>query len=277
MSTLILLGAPLLLAACGALLSETVGRLNIAVEGHINLGAFVGYIAAAGSGSPLIGMVSALTAGCLLGFLQGRATSRSGANPFLVALGINLLIAGAVPIAGDLFFDAPGILRLPGFPQSAGSLLLPVSTGLLLLTPPLLSLLLYQSRTGTVLRALGSSPQTVAAAGWDRGLLTDLAIAGSSALPALAGALLAFRLGSVAQGLAAGRGWVALVLVYLGFRRPLAILGATAVYALAELSSIRLQAGSAAPGTLAGLPSLLIMALLVLVLALRRALGSANR
>lgn len=277
MSTLVLLGAPLLLAACGALLSDTVGRLNIAIEGHINLGAFVGYVAAAGSGSPLLGLIAAVLAGSTLGFLQGRASSRGGANPFLVALGINLIVAGMVPIAGDLLFNAPGVLRLPGFPVRAQELLLPLSVACLAVVPPSLGLILYRSRTGTVLRALGTSPQTVASAGWNRDLMTDLAIAGSSALPALAGALLAFRLGSVAQGLAAGRGWVALVLVYLGFRRPLGILAATLVYAAAELASIRLQAQSAAPGTLAGLPSLLIMGLLVVVLGLRRALASRSR
>jgi simple sugar transport system permease protein len=87
-----------------------------------------------------------------------------------------------------------------------------------------------------------------------------LAWATASFLAALAGAALTFRVGVYAPGGIAGRGWIALAAVYLGFRRVWGVALAALVFTLAERLGYGIQRFGALPPTaLLGLPPALAL------------------
>jgi simple sugar transport system permease protein len=95
--------------------------------------------------------------------------------------------------------------------------------------------------------------------------------AAAAALAVLAGAALCFRIGAYTPGSAAGRGWISLAAVYLGFRRPLGVFAAALVFALAERSALVLQGSRFLPATLLiGLPNALALILYALSCPLRK-------
>jgi simple sugar transport system permease protein len=79
-------------------------------------------------------------------------------------------------------------------------------------------------------------------------------------LAALAGAALTFRVGAYAPGGIAGRGWIALAVVYLGFRKVWGVVFAAIIFSFAERLGYGVQGFGALPGTaLLGLPSALAL------------------
>src|SRR5260221_10901016 len=84
---------PLVFAALGGVLSERAGVVNIALEGLILAGAFVGIWA--GQSSPVLRLLAALGAGALLGLLHAFLTQKTRMNHVVSGLGITLLSAGA--------------------------------------------------------------------------------------------------------------------------------------------------------------------------------------
>jgi simple sugar transport system permease protein len=110
------------------------------------------------------------------------------------------------------------------------------------------------------LRASGLSPEAAAERGIRPERYRELAWAAASFLAALAGAALTFRVGVYAPGSIAGRGWIALAAVYLGFRRVWGVALAALVFTLAERLGYGVQRFGALPPTaLLGLPSALAL------------------
>ena len=102
---------PILIAALGGLFTEAVGTLNVALEGLIVAGAFAFAVAAEGTGSQELGIAAALACSAGLALLAAAAADRLSANPFVTALAVNLLVAGAVGIASELVFGTKEIGR----------------------------------------------------------------------------------------------------------------------------------------------------------------------
>jgi simple sugar transport system permease protein len=87
---------------------------------------------------------------------------------------------------------------------------------------------------GMRLRATGSNPKAVAALGLKPERYKLAAILMSGAACGLAGSYLSLNLSAYVPNISSGRGWIALVAIYLGGRKPRGILGACFVFALAE-------------------------------------------
>jgi simple sugar transport system permease protein len=109
----------------------------------------------------------------------------------------------------------------------------------------------------------------------ERGIRTGLYREGAWAiaafLAALAGAALTFRVGAYSPGGIAGRGWIALAAVYLGFREVWGVLAAAIVFSLAARLGYGLQSFGALPATaLLGLPSALALLLYFFSLFFRK-------
>jgi len=111
---------PLVLAALGGVLSEKAGVVNIALEGLILAGAFVGIWAgqpsSLGALAPVVGLMAAMGAGALLGLLHAFLTQKTRMNHVVSGLGITLLSAGATRYLYQRLFPAGG-LEIPGLPQ----------------------------------------------------------------------------------------------------------------------------------------------------------------
>jgi simple sugar transport system permease protein len=262
---------PILLAALGGLLTERAGVLNIGLEGLILVGAFAGLAGANLTGSLAAGLVFGAGAGLLLAALYSVACIELRANIFVAGLATNLLAAGIVPYLSALFYGTKGVVRLafePGFASVAGiSIMVPVSIGLALLV----SLALFRSPFGIRLRAVGGNPSALVARALSPNRYRRAAMLLSGVFAGVAGAEVSLRLGVYLPNISAGRGWIALVAIFLGVRHPIGVVGAAAVFAFFESFAGAAQGFTQIPGTLLlGLPYLITLLAMVLYSALGR-------
>jgi simple sugar transport system permease protein len=274
--------APLLPATLGGLATEYVGVLNIALEGLILFGGFI-FVAVGSMAGPLVGGLAAMLATATLAWLADLFSRRAKADPFVVGLGLNLLVPGMVSIMSSLLFGTKGVVpvavvassRLLVHPPGSVLALVPllghrISDYLAYGLSALLALMLGTTAFGLRLRAVGSNPESVRMAGLDPGRLRGLAFALSGMACAVSGLALAAGIGAWVPQLSAGRGWIALVAVYLGGKRLGGTLLASAGFALLMALA---GAGQALPGAQADL----LMALPYLVTAMVVIAGAAMR
>jgi len=278
--------APLMLAGLGALLSDLSGALGIFIEGFMTTGAFFAWIFAVWTGSVFWGtFLSAALAG-LAGWALARFVRLSGANPFIAGLALNLAASGLTLSLSAVWFGTKGVLQNPGI-KIPGPVVIPLIDNIPLLgwivsgqnhftyaawaCVIITAIALKRTVPGFRLRASGLSPD----AAMERGIRPELYREGAWALAAflaaLAGAALTFRVGAYAPGGIAGRGWIALALVYLGFRKVWGVVLAAIIFSFAERLGYSLQSFGSLPATaLLGLPSALALLLYFLTLAFRK-------
>lgn len=206
---------PLALAAMGGVLSERAGVVNIALEGFILLGAFVGFYF--GLHSVFMGVLAVVVAGALFGLLHAFFTQKARMNPVVSGLGLNLLIAGATRYLA---------LRL--FPQ--GDHIAGLSPNLFLslaaVLPFLLVFTLQQTKFGLRLRAVGENPESARMAGISPILPRYMAVMLSGICASIAGAYLSMAdAHTFTSDMSAGKGYVALAAVIFGKWNPLGAAG----------------------------------------------------
>jgi simple sugar transport system permease protein len=206
---------PLILAALGGVLSERAGVVNIALEGLMLAGAFVAVWAGASSG--IVGLLAALLVGGLLGLLHALLTQRTRMDHVVSGLGINLLAAGVTRYLTLRCF--PDGIRVNGLPG-------PLFLTLALTLPFLVALLLWRTRFGLRLRAVGENPESARMAGIAPGPSRYTAVALSGVLAALAGAYLSLAEShTFTSNMSAGKGYIALAAVIFGKWNPLGAAG----------------------------------------------------
>ncbi|TVQ37814.1 MAG: ABC transporter permease [Spirochaetaceae bacterium] len=276
---------PILLAALGGLFAERAGVLNIALEGLILTGAFAGILIAAATASLLVGMLAGAAAGGLLAVVFAFFSIRLRANIFITGLAVNLLAAGGIPFVSTWMFGTKGVLRFPQL-QRMPRLLEGVTSGinavdsllfghsvtvyLAWLLTALAFVVLYRTPFGLRLRALGAREESVVLAGVDATAYRRLAIVISGIAAGLGGAAISLRLGVYLPNISAGRGWIALVAIYLGYRHPFGILMAALLFGFTESLAGAAQGLLAIPGTvLLGLPYAITVVAMIVYSALR--------
>ena len=234
---------PLVIAALGGLFSERAGVLNISLEGCIGAGAFTAAVLAAAGASPFLAVSGAAAAGAILGVLLAAVHLRLGSNLFIAGMGINLLVPSVNSLISQSLYGHKGNIRV-----SAASLewtawmMLPLALSA--------ALVLRKTPFGRRLRAVGDKPEFISERGLHPMRLQGTALLLSSASAALSGAFLTFRIEAYVPGISSGRGWMALVLIWLGFRRPIGILGMAYLFSLIEIISGRVQSWAALPASL---------------------------
>ncbi|RKX78913.1 MAG: hypothetical protein DRP60_05055 [Spirochaetes bacterium] len=242
---------PLILAAIGGLISEQAGVLNISLEGCITSGAFTAALVLNTGGSIPLALTAASASGILFGLLLAAAHIRMGANLFIAGLGINLLSPSLAGLISNRVLGHKGTIRIPadmlhGFNRIG----LPIITWLMIPLAGTAALIIYRSRFGRRIRSAGSSPAFLEERGISSAGVKTMALVISSTAAALSGAFLAFRIEAFVPGMSSGRGWIALVIIWLGFRRYYGILIAAYFFSLIEIISGRVQGISSIPSTL---------------------------
>ncbi len=159
MLTIITAATPLLIAAMGELVVERSGVLNLGVEGMMVMGAVAGFAVAFMTGSTLLGVGAAIFAGVAMSALFGFLTLTLVANQVAAGLALTLLGLGLSGLIGEAFVGQPGVKMPTLFGIDA---LVPFS---LLLTAGV-AYVLFRTKTGLVIRAVGNSHSSAHALGY---------------------------------------------------------------------------------------------------------------
>lgn len=247
-------GAPLLLVALGEIICERAGVLNLGAEGMMLMGAVCGFAACTAGSSLAAGVAAAMLAGGLLSLAHAVLSVTFRANQIVSGLALSILGLGLSSFIGErmglilqpaaLGFTAieiPLLSRIPFFgPALFRQNLLAYAAYALALV---VWFLLFKTRLGLRIRAVGESPATADVTGVRVAAVRYLCVALGGILAGLGGAYLSLSLSpGWKEQMTAGRGWVALALVIFGTWHPgKAALGALLFGALYSLDT-RMQA-----------------------------------
>jgi ABC-type uncharacterized transport system permease subunit len=245
LATSVAAASPLLLAALGELVVERSGVLNLGIEGIMLVGALTAVAGTLGSGSVVVGILCAIVAGMLLGLLFALLTVTIRADHVVAGLAMVLFGDGLSSFAGH------GLVGVD-VRQSVQALPIPLLSNIPALGPiffhqnALVYLsyfmvaavwyFLYRTRPGLALRAAGEKPSAIDVVGWNVFRIRYLAVVFGAGMAGLAGAFLSVAyLNSWAEGVTAGRGWVALALVIFAGWHPIKLLGGAYLFGFAYI------------------------------------------
>ncbi len=238
---------PFLLAALGGLFTELAGTLNIALEGFMLIGAFFSIVAAHFTGSIIAGVFLGIAATVLFSLVFGIITLSLKTNIFITGLAANLMASGLTVVLSSKFFGSKGVIPfsdIPPLPVYHSKILeaLPLAGHLFSGYTPfvyiswfLLGLswiVLYHTAFGLRIRGTGINPSAVKSLGLNPSRYKLAAVLLSGAACGLAGAMLTLNVSAFVPGITSGRGWIALVVIYLGNRTPWGILAASFIFGL---------------------------------------------
>ena len=232
------LATPLLLAALGGLFSERSGVINIALEGLMLAGAFTSATVTHYVGNPWIGLLAAITAGCLVALIHAVACIHFDADQVVTGTAINILMLGVPTLLSGALFETTG-----STPQLARTSLIPdtpivIAFGLV----PVVWYLLYRTPFGLRLRAAGENPEAADTAGVSVVRIRYAGVLLSGVLAAIGGAYLSIGQSSLfTRNMAAGRGFIALAALIFGKWRPVQTMFACLLFGFAEAASIQMQ------------------------------------
>jgi general nucleoside transport system permease protein len=231
LATALLAGGVLALAALGEVLTERVGVFNLGIEGLLALGGVSGIIAVAHYPSPSLGLAAGIGAGLLGGVVFASAVVLLQANQTLCGLAMTFACTGVAAIMGRSYSGKPASAIFEGVPLP-GLSELPVLGRALFSQNPLIYViwfvlpfalhwLLFRTRHGINLRAVGENPAAADAAGVPVTLIRFCYVVIGAGFAGAAGAYLtlAFVPGWT-NGVTGGRGWIAVALVIFAGYRP---------------------------------------------------------
>ncbi|MES2932846.1 MAG: ABC transporter permease [Pseudomonadota bacterium] len=268
-------GTPLMLAALGLLINEKSGVVNLGAEGMMLVAAIVGFATALHTGSATLGFVAGAASGAVLAAFFAWMTVWLGTNQYATGLALSLFGAGASAYIGisyvgqSLQNSKHGIPVLEDIPFLGVALFSQhpmVVFSLLLCTA--IAWFLYKSRNGLVLRAVGESPASAHALGYNVRLIRLLALMFGGACCGLAGAYLSLVYTPLwVEGMVAGRGWIALALTTFATWRPARVLSGAYLFGGVTILTFHAQ-GLGVPiasQLLAMLPYIATIVVLVLI------------
>ena len=227
--TVLLTSVPLVYAATGELVVERSGVLNLGVEGMMLMGAVSAFGIAMVSGSLVLGVIAGGLAGMLTAALFGVLVLGFATNQ--VATGLALTIFGAglsglvgAPLIGHAIDGLP-VLRIPVLSDlpTVGNLVFShdlMAYGAVILVAAV-AVFLKRTRAGLVLRAIGDNHDSAHALGYSVLGVRFMAVLFGGLMAGLGGAYLPLMLTPHwAEGMTAGRGWIALALVVFASWMP---------------------------------------------------------
>jgi len=256
---------PLILAAMAGLFSERAGVVDIGLEGKMLAAAFAAASVAAVFGSPWLGLVAAIVASCCLALLHGFATITHRGDQIVSGVAINILAAGLTIILGLAWFHQGGLtpalnnesrflsLTLPYAEQlafmpvlgpiykeliSGHNILVYVAFGIV----PLVWWVVFRTRFGLRLRAVGENPKAVDTAGLSVIKLRYQALIVGGILCGIAGAYIGTAYNAqFTRDMTAGQGFIALAALIFGKWRPLTVMLACLLFGFLDALAVRLQ------------------------------------
>jgi simple sugar transport system permease protein len=283
---------PLLLAATGETLGERAGVINLGIEGAMLGGALAAALGAL-AGGPWAGVLAAALAGAAVAGVFALVAVGAGADQIITGTALTLAsfgLTGALyrqlfgPAGAGLSIPTLGVIEVPvlhAVPVIGPAFFAqPAPTYLAMVAVVVLWWVLFRTRWGLAIRAVGESPVAARAAGVRVRTTRSVATIVGGALAGLGGASLVLaQVGTFAEKMTAGRGFVAIAIVVLGRWHPLGAAIAALVFGAATALQFVFQAmGLAVPYQLfLMLPYLLTLLALAGVVGRVRAPASLGR
>lgn len=260
--------APLILAGLAGLVAERAGVVDIGLEGKMLAAAFAAASAAAVTGSPFMGLAAGVGASVLLALLHAYVSVSQRGNQIVSGMAINIAVAGLAPTLANAWFSQGGQTPLLGDEARFGPINFPFAdavadipllggvyseilsghnliTYLAILAVPLVAWMLYRTRFGLRLRAVGENPEAVDTAGISVFRLRYLAMLVAGILCGLAGSVLSTGLGAgFIRDMSAGKGYLALAAMIFGRWKPVPTLLACLLFGFVDALQGRLQGES---------------------------------
>lgn len=259
------LSVPLLLACLAGLYSERSGIFDIGLEGKMLVGAFAGAAAASVFHSAFIGLGMAILISISFAMIHGFASITHRGNQIVSGVAINFIAAGSTVILGQAWFQQGGRtpalvegerfspITLPGADAVKDVPLLgPLYSELLsghsliayiaFAMVPITWWVLYRTRFGLRLRAVGENPAAVDTAGISVTWLRYRALLCTGVLTGLAGAYLSMtQNGGFVKDMTAGKGYIALAALIFAKWKPVNAMFACLLFGFLDALAIRLQ------------------------------------
>jgi simple sugar transport system permease protein len=258
LASMLRFATPLAFAAMGGIFSERSGVVNIGLEGMMLTGAFFGIWGSVWSGSWVVGLLTAMVAGGLLALIHAVFCIHLRADQIVSGFAVNFLALG---LTGFLYSSIyPGgihenVSRVPnvnlgflGDVPGIGSFLegvfghLNLLVWLMFATVILAYIVLFKTPIGLRIRSVGEHPKAADTVGISVYGIRYAAVVTSGILAALGGAFLSIGfVGSFAENMTSGRGYIALAAVIFGKWRPGWAFAATLLFGFGFAISIPLQ------------------------------------
>lgn len=252
----------LLLASLGEMFNQRSGVFNLGCEGVMAMGAFVGmlipFVAGGGTSSAVswwyyvLSFMASGAVGAILGLFFGVVTVTFRAPQGIAGIGLQMFGVG---VAGTLFrtfvggtqsipvlpkFEIPLLSKIPFIGEILFST--NVAAYLAYLFVPVAYLILFKTPWGLRVRAVGTHPRAADSMGINVNRTRYEALALGSALGAMAGCYLStVQAGMFSDNLIAGRGFIAVALVYFGHWHPVQILGGALLFTIAQTLQTTIQ------------------------------------
>lgn len=265
------LSAPLLLACLAGLYSERSGIVDIGLEGKMLGAAFGAASVAFITGNAWAGLGAGIAVAVGLALIHGFASITNRGNQIVSGVAINFLAAGLTALLGQAWFNQGG--RTPSLSGGGRFLEIELPFAAALKEVPVIGYLyfelisghnilvyiaflavpatwwvLYRTRFGLRLRAVGENPAAVDTAGISVTFLRYRAVIMCGILCGFAGSYLAIAQSSgFIKDMTAGRGYIALAALIFAKWKPVNALYACLLFGFLDAMAIRLQ-GQQVPG-----------------------------
>jgi len=265
------LSVPLVFTALAGLYAERSGIFDIGLEGKMLFSAFSAASVATVTGSPWLGLFAGILTGVLMSLVHGFASITQRGNQIISGVAINFIASGLTILLGNAWFGQGG--RTPQLPNTARfteitlpfaadiapiPFLGPLYSGLIsgqnilvylaFLAVPFTWWVLYRTRFGLRVRAVGENPGAVDTAGISVAWLRYRALICCGILAGFAGTYLSVaQSASFIREMSAGKGYIALAALVFAKWKPLNVLLTCLLFGFLDAASIRLQ-GIIIPG-----------------------------
>ncbi|MFQ5914519.1 MAG: ABC transporter permease [Nitrospinota bacterium] len=255
-AAMVRIAAPILMAALGEVFAEQSGVLNIGLEGMMLMGAFSGFMGAFLTGNNWLGLLAGMLVGGALSLILVYMSVNRGVDQVVTGIAINIFALGVTGFlfsrAFEITFEPPRIHAFKSWPVPVLSELSWVGPVLFRQTPlvyialllvPVCAVVLYRTKFGLKIRAVGEHPLAADTAGVQVNRIRFVCILLSGLMAGFGGAILSVgQVDVFLENMTAGRGFIALAVVVFGKWNPFRVLGAAFLFGLADAFQLRIQA-----------------------------------
>lgn len=265
------LSIPLILAALAGLYSERAGVFDIGLEGKMLAAAFASACVAYLTGSAWLGLLSGIAVSLVFSLIHGFASITNRGNQIISGVALNFVAAGLTVVLGQAWFGQGGRTPQVSGDGRFGPIILPgadlmrdvpfigplysnvisgnnLLTYMAFLAVPISWWVLYRTRFGLRLRAVGENPGAVDTAGISVTFLRYRAVLVAGLLCGIAGTYLAIaQSAAFIKDMSAGKGFIALAALIFAKWKPVPVMFACLLFGFLDALANFMQ-GKAIPG-----------------------------